>query len=230
MSSELDTIIQFVQRPHSTVKLEKHQHFQLRVQQNRHGRPLRRFQPKTRRRPRRCPVPHSTPPPSTPSRFPPCLLPAAAAVVKPQSTCPTKLPLRPSSSSSSLRRLYLPPRCAAASTGYAAALLDAACCDGVLDAVERDARRLLRGLRAIPALGESAKGKVVRRVSEGGGFYRNLVVLVRMLVAKGKTRLVEEVMEEIGRICDEIREARVAVMRTKAKMELERLQEIAGEV
>lgn len=147
----------------------------------------------------------------------------SAAAVKPKSTRPTKLPLRPSSP---LRRLYLPPRCADASTGYAAALLDAACCDGVLDAVERDARRLLRGLRAIPALGERTKGKVVRRVSEGGGFYRNLVVLVRMLVAKGRTLLVEEVMEEIGRICDEMRGARVVVMRMKGKME----QEIAGEV
>ncbi|KAG6502212.1 hypothetical protein ZIOFF_042101 [Zingiber officinale] len=141
----------------------------------------------------------------------------SADAVKPQSTYPAKLPLRPSSSS--LSHLYLPPRCAAASTGYAAALLDVACCDGVLDFIERDVRQLLRGLRAIQALGERAKGKVVRRVSEGGGFYRNLVVLVRMLVAKGKTRLVEEVMEEIGRICEEMRGTHAVVMRANAKME-----------
>lgn len=49
------------------------------------------------------------------------------------------------------------------------------------------------------------KGEVVRRVVESsGGVYAKLVVLVRMLVGKGKVGVVGEVMEEFERLWEEL--------------------------
>lgn len=51
------------------------------------------------------------------------------------------------------------------------------------------------------------KGEVVRRVVEGGRgstCYGKLVVLVRMLVERGKVGVVGEVMEEFGRLWEEL--------------------------
>lgn len=48
------------------------------------------------------------------------------------------------------------------------------------------------------------KGEVVRKAVEGGGFYVKLVVMVKMLVAKGKVAAVGEVMEEFGRLWEEL--------------------------
>ncbi|URD75024.1 ATP synthase [Musa troglodytarum] len=123
----------------------------------------------------------------------------------------------------------------AASTGYAAALLDVARCEGALAAAERDLRRLVRGVRPVladPGLDEAAKGEVVRGVAEGGGFYRHVVALVRMLVGKGRVGLVEEVMEQFVRLCDELSGTRVVVVMSEEgkKMEEQRLRGIAQEV
>ncbi|CAL9189432.1 unnamed protein product [Musa hybrid cultivar] len=123
----------------------------------------------------------------------------------------------------------------AASTGYAAALLDVARCEGALAAAERDLRRLVRGVRPVladPGLDEAAKGEVVRGVAEGGGFYRHVVALVRMLVGKGRAGLVEEVMEQFVRLCDELSGTRVVVVMSEKgkKMEEQRLRGIAQEV
>ncbi|KAJ8497502.1 hypothetical protein OPV22_008054 [Ensete ventricosum] len=123
----------------------------------------------------------------------------------------------------------------AASTGYAAALLDVARCEGGLAAAERDLRRLVRGVRQVladPGLDEAAKGEVVTGVAEGGGFYRHVVALVRMLVRKGRVGLVEEVMEQFVRLCDELSGTRVVVVMSEEgkKMEQQRLRGIAQEV
>ncbi|WOL13119.1 hypothetical protein Cni_G21888 [Canna indica] len=163
---------------------------------------------------------------------------SATGTLKPQSHhYLTKFPLRISSPPRPRpSHLDVPPRRTtyrSASTGYAAALVDAARCDGVLGAAERDARRLLHGIRGVlvdQALDERTKGKVVRGVAEGGGFYRHLVSLVRMLVAKGRVGLVEEVMEEFGRICDGLSGTRAVVVSSKGDMEDERLLEIARKV
>lgn len=59
---------------------------------------------------------------------------------------------------------------------------------------------------------EGKKGEVVKRAVEGGGFYARLVVLVRMLVGKGKVGVVEEVMEEFGRLWEELCGVKMVVL------------------
>ncbi|KAJ6826452.1 leucine-rich repeat extensin-like protein 4 [Iris pallida] len=101
--------------------------------------------------------------------------------------------------------------CSKAATGYAAALLDVAACDGQLAAVAKDVRRFAWAARAVldrdEEVGEAVKGEVLTKVAEGGGFYAKLAVLVRMLVRKGKVRMVGEVMEEFGRLWGELSRA-----------------------
>lgn len=109
-----------------------------------------------------------------------------------------------------------------AATGYAAALVDAARCDGALDAVERDARRLLRAV----AGGAAVEDEAVTAAVEGGGFYKLVVVLVR----KGKAGMVGEVMAEVGRICDELSGTRLVVVSSEGRMEEAELRRIASKV
>lgn len=74
--------------------------------------------------------------------------------------------------------------------------------------VARDVRRVKRVVDAV--LGDERveggmKAKVARRVVEAGGFYPKVVVLVRMLVKKGKgVGVVVEVMEEFVRLWEEL--------------------------
>ncbi|XP_073011551.1 uncharacterized protein [Typha latifolia] len=124
-----------------------------------------------------------------------------------------------------------------AATGYAAALADAASCDGVLAAAGRDARRLMRRVGAVltdPAAGDDRKAAAVVDAA-GGGMYGKLVALVRMLVRKGKVGLVREVMEEFGRICAQLSgaaatAAEVVVVAAERRMEEAELAGIARAV
>ncbi|XP_038971548.1 ATP synthase delta chain, chloroplastic [Phoenix dactylifera] len=118
-------------------------------------------------------------------------------------------------------------------TGYAAALVDAARCDGALDAVDRDARRLLHAVSEKEEKGEAvtaAAAAAAAAAAEGGGFYKHVVALVRMLVRKGKAGMVREVMAEVRRICDELSGTQVVVVSSQRKMEEAELQGIAREV
>ncbi|XP_076888537.1 ATP synthase delta chain, chloroplastic-like [Bidens hawaiensis] len=92
-----------------------------------------------------------------------------------------------------------------AATGYAAALVDAALCNNSLDAIHRDVKRLLKWLNCNEMLKdlmkdsfveESVKGRVIKEVAEKGKFQRQVVAMVKMLVAKNKSGLVVKVMEE----------------------------------
>lgn len=161
------------------------------------------------------------------------LLPNLSAKPKPPSQSLPHHPVGPAKalphlSPSTLPRPHLlsktsPPVHRRAATGYAAALVDAARCDGALDAVERDARRLLRAVSE-----EDEKGEAV--TAEGGGFYKHVVTLVRMLVRKGKAEMVGEVMAEVGRICDELSGTRAVVVSSQRRMKQAELHGIAREV
>ncbi|MFS7942940.1 putative ATPase, OSCP/delta subunit, F1F0 ATP synthase OSCP/delta subunit domain superfamily [Helianthus anomalus] len=92
-----------------------------------------------------------------------------------------------------------------AATGYAAALMDAALSSNSLDAVYKDVKRLLKwlqcnemlkGVMADPLVEEGVKGRVVKEVAEKGKLRRQVVAMVKMLVAKSKAGLVVQVMEE----------------------------------
>ncbi|XP_010941041.3 ATP synthase delta chain, chloroplastic [Elaeis guineensis] len=165
------------------------------------------------------------------------LLPNLSAKPKPPSQSLPHRPLAPPKplphlSPSSLPGLHplskpSPPIHRRAATGYAAALVDAACCDGALDAVERDARRLLR---AVSEETEEKGDAVTAATAEGGGFYKHVVTLVRMLVRKGKAGMVGEVMAEVGRICDELSGTRVVVVSSQRRMEQAELRGIARDV
>lgn len=86
-------------------------------------------------------------------------------------------------------------------------MLDVACCDNALSVAARDARKVKRIVHVVSEderVEEGRKGEVVRRAVEGGGLYVKLVVLVRMLVGRGKVGVVGEVMEEFGRLWEEL--------------------------
>lgn len=120
-----------------------------------------------------------------------------------------------------------------ASTGYAAALLEAARCAGAIPAMESDVRRFSWAVQAAladPFLGDEGKGEAVRRALERGGFCRHLVALVRMLVGKGKVGMLGEVMEEFGRIYDDLTGTRAVLVSSEGRMGAEQLAGIAERV
>ncbi|KAI3787427.1 hypothetical protein L1987_41889 [Smallanthus sonchifolius] len=100
-----------------------------------------------------------------------------------------------------------------AATGYAAALIDAALCNNSLDAIHKDVKRLLKWLHhnetlkdmmADPLVEEGVKGRVIKEVSEKARFQRQVTAMVKMLVAKNKSGMVAQVMEEFERIYHEL--------------------------
>uniref|UniRef100_A0ACD6A877 Uncharacterized protein n=1 Tax=Avena sativa TaxID=4498 RepID=A0ACD6A877_AVESA len=91
------------------------------------------------------------------------------------------LPARTTASSSSTR----------AATGYAAALADASLRAGTLPRAARHARALLRRLQQDRPRGQRLEEEADDRVS----------ALVGMLIAKGKSGLVAEVLAEFAAIC-----------------------------
>ncbi|KAJ0964260.1 hypothetical protein J5N97_029382 [Dioscorea zingiberensis] len=84
-----------------------------------------------------------------------------------------------------------------ASTGYAAALLDVSRCQNSIHAVYKDVHRLMH------VLGRDNQSSM-KGVVESGGLAKQLVVLVKMLVKKGKAGLVWEVLNEFMRLYDEL--------------------------
>lgn len=85
-------------------------------------------------------------------------------------------------------------------------------------------RRFAWGVRAVladPLVAEEQKGAAVRRAAEEGGFCRQLVTLVRMLVGKGKVAMVGKVMEEFERIHAELTGRQVALVSSEERMGLD---------
>ncbi|XXG67163.1 hypothetical protein AAC387_Pa06g0570 [Persea americana] len=109
-----------------------------------------------------------------------------------------------------------------ASSGYAAALLDISRCNNDVEAVERDVRRfsgllcngVFKGLLEDSTVGMERKWEVLKEV----GLHRHVVVLLKMMVEKGKVGLVWEVLEEFKRMCDEVRGTREVLVSSAKKM------------
>lgn len=74
------------------------------------------------------------------------------------------------------------------------------------------------------------KGQVLKEVAEKGGFHKYVVVLMKMMVEKGKVGLVGEVLDEFKRIVDEMRGTKLVLVSSAKKMEEEELVGIAKEV
>ncbi|KAK1408806.1 hypothetical protein QVD17_40866 [Tagetes erecta] len=96
-----------------------------------------------------------------------------------------------------------------AATGYAAALVDTALSNNLLDVIHKDVKRLLKWIKCNEMLKsvmndafveEGVKGRVVKEVSEKGKLHRKVVAMVKMLVVKSKSGMVVQVMEEFERI------------------------------
>ncbi|THU63193.1 hypothetical protein C4D60_Mb01t13140 [Musa balbisiana] len=126
----------------------------------------------------------------------------------------------------------------AASTGYAAALLDVARCEGALAARSGTSggscggsARCWRTRAGRGSQGGGADGGGGGRLREGGGFYRH-VWRCADAGGKGRVGLVEEVMEQFVQLCDELSGTRVVVVMSEEgkKMEEQRLRGIAQEV
>ncbi|KAM0015967.1 putative ATPase, OSCP/delta subunit, F1F0 ATP synthase OSCP/delta subunit domain superfamily [Helianthus debilis subsp. tardiflorus] len=129
---------------------------------------------------------------------------------KPPTSISTKPTTIPSDHTNTPHHLLHPPPSRTqthrnAATGYAAALIDAALSSNSLDAVYKDVKRLLKwlqcnemlkGVMADPLVEEGVKGKVVKEVAEKGKLRRQVVAMVKMLVAKSKAGMVVQVMEE----------------------------------
>ncbi|KAL9229018.1 hypothetical protein vseg_004536 [Gypsophila vaccaria] len=119
---------------------------------------------------------------------------------------------------SSLPTIVLPPRKisthTSAASGYAAALLDISQRDDTVLKVVRDARRLLRVLGSAhvvefmmdnEVVHDYDKGKIVNDVLDQGKFEVNFVVLVKLVVDKGKkVEFVKEVLVEFLRIFSQL--------------------------
>ncbi|PWA76494.1 ATP synthase delta chain, chloroplastic [Artemisia annua] len=106
-------------------------------------------------------------------------------------------------------------------SGYAAALLDHALCTNSLDAVHKDVKKLLKWLKCNEMLksvmgdasvGEGVKGMVIKEVVEKVKMRKQVVALVKMLVAKSKSGMVVGVMEEFERIYWELNNSKRAVL------------------
>ncbi|KAJ0054542.1 hypothetical protein Pint_00634 [Pistacia integerrima] len=123
-------------------------------------------------------------------------------------------------------------------SGYAAALLDKALCHGSLEAVQKDVQRLLRlfkneKIQAIliePLMGDKEKGEIVKEVVNTGKINRYLAGVLRMLIERNKAGMVSEVLEEFGRICNELIGTRVVFVSSVKKMEEDELFLIAKRV
>ncbi|XP_071741305.1 uncharacterized protein [Rutidosis leptorrhynchoides] len=96
-----------------------------------------------------------------------------------------------------------------AATGYAAALVDAAICSNSFDGVYKDVKKLLEWLTNNEMLkdvmsdvlvDDGVKGRVMKEVVVNGKLRRQVVAMVKMLVAKNKIAMVEQVMVEFEKI------------------------------
>ncbi|CAN0884819.1 ATP synthase delta chain, chloroplastic [Linum grandiflorum] len=112
-------------------------------------------------------------------------------------------------------------------SGYAAALVDIAHCKGALDAVQKDVRRLSRVLRndqirnflRDPLMGSEEKGGLVEEVGKRGRIGELLMSLVKMLIGKNRVGILQEVLMEFERICDEMVGTQRVLVSTAKKMD-----------
>lgn len=73
---------------------------------------------------------------------------------------------------------------------------------------------VLKGLLEDSTVEMERRWEVLKEV----GLHRHVVVLVKMLVEKGKVGLVGEVLEEFKRICDEVRGTREVLVASAKRM------------
>lgn len=119
----------------------------------------------------------------------------------------------------------------AASSGYAAALVDVARSTDSLKSVAKDVDRLsnclrnerLSGFLFDPWVGEIEKGQVLMEVAEKGRFHRHLVVMLKLLVSKNKLGLVNDVLIEFQRMYDELTGTCVVVVSSARQMGRDKL-------
>ncbi|GJR55912.1 ATP synthase delta chain, chloroplastic [Tanacetum coccineum] len=142
----------------------------------------------------------------------PPLLHNFTTTTKPSSLSTTKPTTTPTHKHISLPQPSTPPPLKThrhPTTGYAAALLDHAICTNSLEAVHKDVKKVLKWLKCNEMLksvmgdanvGESVKGMVIKEVVEKAKMRKQVVALVKMLVAKSKSGMVIGVMEEFERI------------------------------
>lgn len=128
-----------------------------------------------------------------------------------------------------------------ASTGYAVSLLDAARCNNVLEAVERDVKRLSKWLcndqlsvvLPNPCVEKKEKGEILKEIVKKCKFHKYLVKLVKLLVEKTKVEMLSEVLLEFGRIYDELSgsaNTQVVLVSSGVRMEENQLLGIAQRV
>ncbi|XWS46273.1 hypothetical protein CRYUN_Cryun14cG0050900 [Craigia yunnanensis] len=124
-------------------------------------------------------------------------------------------------------------------SGYAAALLDIAQCNGSLDAVQKDVQKFskllqnsqIQALLSDPFVGDKEKGKAVKELGKKGQFNKHLVSLLKMLIERGKLEMVSEVLEEFERIHDELNhETKLVWISSEKKIGEDRLFRIAKRV
>nr|XP_043619637.1 uncharacterized protein LOC122591433 [Erigeron canadensis] len=94
-------------------------------------------------------------------------------------------------------------------TGYAIALMDVTLCSKTLHVIHKDVKRLLKWLQVNEMLkgvmndanlDEGVKGRVIMEVIEKAKLRKQVVAMVKMLVNKNKSRLVQQVMVAFQRI------------------------------
>ncbi|XVF80276.1 hypothetical protein PTKIN_Ptkin15bG0057500 [Pterospermum kingtungense] len=124
-------------------------------------------------------------------------------------------------------------------SGYAAALLDLAQCNGSLDAVQKDVQKFskllqngqIQALLSDPFVSDKEKGKAVKELGRKGKFNKPLISLLKMVIEKNKLEMVSEVLEEFERIYDELSgETKVVWISSEKKIGEDRLFRIAKKV
>ncbi|KAL4368098.1 hypothetical protein GQ457_05G001000 [Hibiscus cannabinus] len=123
-------------------------------------------------------------------------------------------------------------------TGYAAALLDIAQCNGSVDSVQHDVQKFARLLRNSqiqallndPFLGYEEKGEAVKELARKGKFNKHLVSLLKLLVEKNKLEMVSEVLDEFERIYDGLIDTKLVWISSEKMIGEDRLFKIAKRV
>lgn len=83
---------------------------------------------------------------------------------------------------------------------------------------------------ADPAIDGKEKGMVVKEIAEKGRFHGHVVSLLRMLINKNKVEMVREVLEEFGRIYEELSGTRVVLVSSRGRLQEDELLGIAKRV
>ncbi|KAK8654467.1 hypothetical protein V6N13_128435 [Hibiscus sabdariffa] len=123
-------------------------------------------------------------------------------------------------------------------TGYAAALLDIAQCNGSVDSVQHDVQKFARLLRNSqiqallndPSLGYKEKGEAVKELARKGKFNKHLVSLLKLLVEKNKLEMVSEVLDEFERIYDGLIDTKLVWISSEKMIGEDRLFKIAKRI